>query len=202
MRLQFTIIVMAALAAAYAGTVRSQEPIVPPSVPQANALAPANMEHVIYGEPNCCARCATPCACAKRTRIVCEMKKVKKTSWTCECEDVCGIRPRSMLPDSLFGFSLFGSKKMGCGEVGCADCAQGCCQKAPVASHCRTRKILVEKITTVEVPVYKCVIEYCCDGCGSAIDAAPSEPAGKAAATQPEVPRTASLPRDRSGYGE
>ena len=201
MRSQFTIIALVALTAVFAGMVRSQEPVVPP-VPQAQPLAPANMEQVVYGDPSCCARCATSCACQKRTRIVCEMKKVKKTSFVCECEDVCGLRPSSMLPDSLFGFSLFGSKKVGCGEVGCSDCAQGCCQKAPIAAHCRTRKILVEKTTTVEVPVYKCVVEFCCDGCGHSIDAAPEKAKGQADASEAETYRTARLPRDPSGYGE
>ncbi|PQO36364.1 hypothetical protein DTL21_10735 [Bremerella cremea] len=207
MRPQNMIVVLAVAVASFAGQVQSQEPVNVPPVPSVAAPSStvpqaAQMPHVIYGEPSCCARCATACQCQKHTRIVCEMKKVKKTSWTTECEDVCSLLPSSMLPDSLFGISLFGHKKLGCGEVGCADCAQGCCDKAPIAGHCRTRKVLVQKTTTIEVPVYKCVVEYCCQGCGSAIDAAPEAPAQQAALPDANVHRMAGLPRDRSGYGE
>ncbi|MEW4564912.1 hypothetical protein AB1K70_20470 [Bremerella sp. JC770] len=204
MRNQLIVAMLFAVLVCSLGPIRAQEPvIVPPVPPQVADVPPVEtMEQMVYGEPGCCAHCTQQCACQKRTHIVCEMKKVKKTVFDCECEDVCGLNPSSMLPNSLFGISLWGHKKVGCGETGCADCASGCCTKAPKASHCRTRKILVKKTITVEVPVYKCVVEYCCDGCGSAIEVAGNAASSQTAAQKQEVPHVAQLPRHQAGYGE
>ncbi|RCS46380.1 hypothetical protein DTL42_15545 [Bremerella cremea] len=202
MRPQIIMIVLATMVACVVGPVRSQEPVALPPIPSAEVPPAEKMDQIVFGEPNCCGHCATQCECQKRTRIVCEMKKVKKVSFSCDSEQVCGLLPSSMLPDTLFGISLFGHKKTGCGETGCTDCAQGCCDKAPRATHCRTRRVLVRKTTTVEVPAYKCVVEYCCQGCGAAIDAAPQAATKQAAVSDAEVQRMAALPRDRSGYGE
>lgn len=204
MRYQLIIAILFTLFASSIGSIRAQDPVIaPPVPPQVDGLPPIEtMEQIVYGEPSCCAHCTQQCACQKRTHIVCEMKKVKKTVFDCECEDVCGLNPSSMFPDSLFGITLWGHKQMGCGETGCGDCAAGCCTKAPKASHCRTRKVLVKKTITVEVPVYKCVVEYCCDGCGSSIEIAGSDAASQAAAKQKDVPHVATLPRHQAGYGE
>ncbi|MEW4452399.1 hypothetical protein AB1L30_06905 [Bremerella sp. JC817] len=211
MRTKILTLMLVAMLACFSGQVRSQEPfVIPPipvqlekAVPVATKVPPVeSLPQVVYGEPSCCARCTQQCACQKHTRIVCEMKKVKKTVFDCECEDVCGLLPSSMLPDSLFGISLWGHKKTGCGEAGCGDCAAGCCTKAPVATHCRTRKVLVQKTITVEVPVYKCVVEFCCDSCGGAIDSAGSEKSPVADAKSEDVPHVATLPRNQSSYGE
>lgn len=203
MRTQVTIAVLIAVLACSLNSIRAQEPVItPPVPPQVDSIPPIDsMEQLVYGEPGCCARCTQACVCQKRTRVICEMKKVKKTVFDCECEDVCGLNPSSMFPESLFGISLWGHKKVGCGETGCSDCAAGCCTKAPIASHCRTRKILVKKTITVEVPVYKCVVEYCCDGCGSAIGFADNV-SSQTAAKEQEVPYVAKLPRNNAGYGE
>jgi len=204
MRYHLLIALLLAACPCTIGPMKAQEPaITPPVPPSVEELPPIeSMPQMVYGEPSCCAHCTQQRVCQKRTRIVCEMKKVKKTVFDCECEDVCGLNPSSMLPDSLFGISLWGHKRVGCGETGCGDCAAGCCTKAPVASHCRTRKILVKKIIAVEVPVYKCIVEYCCDGCGSAIGMAESDLASRTAAEEKEVPHMARLPHHQSGYGE
>lgn len=204
MRYQVIIAILLTLIASSFGLVGAQEPaIAPPAPPQVDAFPPIeSMEQMVYGEPGCCAHCTQQCTCQKRTYVVCEMKKVKKTVFNCECENVCGLNPSSMFPDSLFGISLWGHKPMGCGETGCGDCAAGCCKKAPKASHCRTRKVLVKKTITVEVPVYKCVVEYCCDGCGNSIETAGSDATAQTAAKEREVPHVATLPQHQGGYGE
>ncbi|PQO38745.1 hypothetical protein C5Y96_02370 [Blastopirellula marina] len=200
MRYQAIITLLSVMLVSSIGSVRAQDLVVlPPTPPQVDGHPPVeSMEQMVYGEPGCCAHCTQQCACQKRKHVICEIKKVKKTVFDCECEGVCGLNPSSMLPDSLFGISLWGHKKVGCGEAGCGDCAAGCCPKAPQASHCRTRKVLVKKTITVEVPVYKCVVEYCCDGCGGAIDFAASDATSK----EKDVPHVASLPSNQAGYGE
>ncbi len=204
MRNQVTIALLLAVLATSIDSILAQDPVIaPPVPPQVGSMPPIeSMEQMVYGEPGCCARCTQACVCQKRTRVVCEMKKVKKTVFDCECEDVCGLNPSSMLPDSLFGISLWGHKQVGCGDTGCSDCAAGCCTKPPVASHCRTRKILVKKTITVEVPVYKCIVEYCCDGCGHDIGVAQNNLTSQTAANEKEVPYVARLPRHQGGYGE
>ncbi|MBI1247877.1 hypothetical protein GC197_08500 [bacterium] len=206
MRLPILSMLLAMAVASFANQAHCQDPVILPPVPVATDIEKippvASMEQVVVGEPNCCGHCSCQATCQKRTRIVCEMKKVKKKVFDCECEDICTVLPSSMLPDSLFGISLWGKKHVGCGEVGCSDCAQGCCTKAPVAGHCRTRKILVVKTVTEQVPVYKCVVEYCCDSCGRDIAAPEAANSAKIDPAADEVHHVARLPRDPGGYGE
>lgn len=200
---QTKMMVLVCLTASLAMPLHATEPIAIPPVPNPEVPPIQSMEQVVYGEPICCAHCTQHCACQKQTYVVCEMKKVKKTVFDCETEDVCGLLPQSMLPDTLFGFSLWGSKKVGCGEDGCGDCAAGCCTKSPKAGHCRSRKVLVKKTIVVEVPVYKCVVEYSCDSCGNAIDVAElKQESSQASLSKKEEPRVATLPRNQAGYGE
>ena len=205
---------MAALFVAVAGPGMAQQPLLIPPVPMLESVplaeatpAPppvAEMQQIVYGEPGCCAHCRQACPCQKQTRIVCEMKKVKKKAWATECDDVCTLVPSSPWPKlSWPKWSLFGASSASCGDAPCGDaaCDNEPCHEAPRAGHCRTRTILVEKEYVVEVPVYKCVVEFSCTACGQEASAghlSVTESAGNAS----DVPRVATLPRDRSGYAE
>ena len=154
---------------------------------------------------DCCGGCGGSAVC----QIVCEMKKVKKTVWTYECDEFC-----TMLP----GCGPLGSLcSHGCGDQCGSDCGpssscglDGCCDKAPCdpcASLCRpihppkcgkvrTRKTLVKKVVVCEVPVYKTVV-VCAGGCGECGSQAmtsqaapiPSSKAAMAAPLPPVVQR-------------
>ena len=74
-------------------------------------------------QPACCEpeqACCGKCGGASICKIVCEMKKVKKTVWTVECEEFC-----TMLP--------------GCGPLGglcCRDCGDQCGDAGIDVHHC------------------------------------------------------------------
>jgi len=152
------------------------------------------------GDPGCCARCERHAPCQKKTcQVVCEMKKEKKHKWAVECTEFCpllpGCKDRSRDP---------GCGDPGCGDPGCADPGQGCggkCDPPPRCGRHKCVKKLVKKEYEVEVPVYKCVVQYLCDGCGKAEPAAPAAgPAPKAAAAPPlpPVPPAPPAPTNRS----
>ena len=174
-----------------------------PAVAQASpAVDLGNIQQVVYGEPTCCAACAKKCQCHKRTRIVCEMVKVKKKYWTCECEDV-----GTMLPGVCFDFSLPHCGNKDCGDACCSDaCGNGCdgdCPTTPKPGICRTRRTPVQKTYTEEVPVYKCVVDYCCSGgCADAVDSTIAGGSNQQTAkvAEPAVPKVALRP-DTEGYG-
>lgn len=126
----------------------------------------------------CCGRCGGKTVC----QIVCEMKKVKKTVWTYECEEFCPLLP-GCGPLGHLGCNECCSSQCGddCGE--CGSCGtDACCGKDPCASlrrpmhppQCgkvRTRKTLVKKQIVCEVPVYKTIV-VCAGGCGECSAAA------------------------------
>lgn len=169
----------------------------------ATAVDASEVEQVVYGEPTCCAVCEKKCCCHKRARIVCEMKKVTKEYWTCECEEVA-----TMLPRVCVGLSLpwgGGSDCESCGET-CG--GEGCgapCANPPKPGKYRTRRTPVLKTYTVEVPVYKCVVDYCCGGgCADIVDAKigslKSDEKSPSKVAEDSVPKVALRPNDE-GYG-
>lgn len=104
--------------------------------------APAEGGRLFCQHCGCCQNCKKVC------RLKCEKKKETKTEYTCECEDFCIPGP---------------SKK--CGVKKEHDC-QGHHRTIlwqPTCARVRTRKKLVKKEVTKEVPDYKWVVEeYCC----------------------------------------
>ncbi len=115
--------------------------------------------------PECCAGCGETAACQPtKCQIVCGVKKIKKHCWVVECEEFCTPLP--------------GCRKRGCNS-GCGsecgaveDCDQGCdatcspkCLVPPKCGPVRCRKKLVKKEYTIEVPIYKCVVQNLCGGC-------------------------------------
>jgi len=148
------------------------------------------------GQAAPCAICGCHAPCKKVCRLVCETKKVEETVWEVQCEDFCPLLPK------IFG------KKCGCGDAGCGQdpaASGGCevgCGKEPPLPQCgksRTKKTLVKKTITKEVPVYRCVVEYVCDGCeggcgATAAPAAPAAPEQKAAPAPPPPPPAPKAP--------
>ena len=110
----------------------------------------------------CCPRCGVPKTC----KVVCEMQKVKKTVWVVECEEFCAALPRCAPVCKPCG---------GCGKASCQSCAEQSCSDPceslrrptvpPKCGKVRSRKKLVKKEITCEVPVYKCVVVCCSPGC-------------------------------------
>jgi hypothetical protein len=102
-----------------------------------------------------CHRCGCQRHCKKICRLVCEKKKETKIEYGCECEDFC-------IPGH--------SKKCGV-KVEC-DCHGHRHREIvwqPVCAKVHTRKKLVKKEITKEVPSYKWVVEeYCCI-CGQCV---------------------------------
>jgi hypothetical protein len=103
--------------------------------------------------------CCSSCGCCQQPRKVCrlkcEMKPVTTFEYGCECEDVCMPGP---------------SKR--CGSCWVPDCSAWCgCRKEikwqPTCScHIRKRVYLTKVPVTKDVPVYTCVVECVCTGCG------------------------------------
>ena len=137
------------------------------------------------GAPACCNKtheCCHRCGVSKTCKVVCEMKKVKKTVWAVECEEFCAALPRCPRPCKSCG---------DCGKASCASCCEDPCASLrrpmvpPKCGKVRCRKKLVKKEITCEVPVYKCVVVCCnagcCEaGCGDEVEA----PAPAAATTR------------------
>ena len=164
------------------------------------------------GSPACCDRTHESCGrCGvqKTCKVICETKKVKKTTWVVECEEFCAPLP-----------GCRSSCKSACGN-GCGSgsgCDSGCdngCSSDPCASlrrpivppkcgKVRTRKKLVKKEITCEVPVYKCVV-VCCNagcnaGCGEAASAEATVSEEKATrAAPPPIPYLSSMQRYKFG---
>ncbi len=168
------------------------------------------------GVPNCqattvlgslhhCARCGCRQKCQRYVcHVVCGTKKVTKICWDVKCEPHCPLLP---------GCGAFLPKKKGaCGSCApapctpdCGQCDQpecgscGCSHRSevpPRCGHVRTRKRLMKKVITVEVPVYRCEVKYLCNECcqEEPVEAAPSEqaertePAPLPPVTSAEVP--------------
>jgi hypothetical protein len=112
-----------------------------------------------------CDRCGRHAACVQKTcQVVCEMKKETKTSWSVECREICPLMP-------------------GCHHHG------DDCPPPPRCGKPLCVKKLVKKETTVEVPVYKCVVRNLCPEClQGGMDGVPQPAAGAATSPAPRVP--------------
>ena len=129
-----------------------------PALAGGECCAPASCDPVMYGDPGCDPGYCNGCGCRKVCKVVCEMKKVKKTVWVVECEDFCAPLPRL---GCHHGCSPCAAN---CGACkACKDCCDPCAslQRPIVPPKCgkvRTKKTLVKKEIECEVPVYKCVV--------------------------------------------
>lgn len=121
---------------------------------------------------DCCGGCGGSTVC----QIVCEMKKVKKTVWTYECDEFCTMLPGCGPLGILCGQGCGNKCESDCGSCGLdACCGQSSCDPCaalrrpvhpPKCGKVRTRKTLVKKTIECEVPVYKTIV-VCADGCGA-----------------------------------
>ena len=120
------------------------------------------------GGPTCCAVCGRHVACAQKTcQVVCEVKKEKKSYWCVECEEICTLLP--------------GRRE--CGE----------CSPPPRCGSSKCVKKLVKKESSVEVPVYKCVVLDLCPDCAAGQSAPNAAPVAAAAPLPPpKTPRPSS----------
>ena len=101
-----------------------------------------------------CDHCGCSCGCRKVCHLKCDVKKVTKVEYSCECEDFC-------VPGK--------SEKVGykC-DCDCGHCLFGCCEKPiykPTCAEVHTKKKLVKHEVTKEEPTYKWVVETVCDEC-------------------------------------
>lgn len=143
------------------------------------------------GAPACCKKthdCCNRCGIPKTCKVVCDVKKVRKTVWVVECEEFC-----ASLPNCRRGCKPCG----GCDKASCDSCCDPCDSLRrptvpPKCSKVRTRKKLVKKEIICEVPVYKCVVVCCNTGCseaecGGEVEVAPPAEATTRAAPLPPV---------------
>ena len=125
----------------------------------------------VCGSADNCGHCGCNCHCQKYCRVVCEMKKVKKHVWVVECEEFCTTLP---------GRRDRCCRKGDCNCQGSCDADCGCCQgkkcdpceplnkrhyNQPRCGKMRTKKKLIKKEVVCLVPVYKCIVVYCCPKC-------------------------------------
>ena len=127
---------------------------------------------------------------SKTCQVVCEMKEVKSTVWTVECEEFC-----APLPGCGIGCSDHSSCNTGCDDESCLAAQKSVA--CPTCGPLRTRKKLVPKEVSTKVPVYRCVVKDCgrCSDDGSdkqSTPAAPSQtpPQRKDGAAPTSPPRT------------
>ncbi|GAB6165825.1 hypothetical protein JCM19992_18250 [Thermostilla marina] len=163
------------------------------------------------GAPNHCAECGRNAPCQKKVcRIECGTKTITKHCWCVEEEDMCTMLPRLGDPCKS---SCTACGEPGCGEVGCeAGCSNGCekcgglrqlgCKPdkivPPKPGRARTTRRLVKKEYTIEVPVYKTVVEYVCGACGAEEAAPVEEKAPTQAAPEPAPLPKAPEPADQA----
>ena len=140
--------------------------------------------------PMCCSHCGQ-----KSCRVICEMKKVKKTVWVVKCEEFCVPNPSCCRPCCKKSCCT-----SSCSEQ-CGTCcgSHGKCGKVLVPPRCgpvRCRKKLIKKEIVCEVPVYKCVVcGSCCEGCCCGEQTVPKFAPEKKAKVAPAPSPTALLPR-------
>lgn len=95
-----------------------------------------------------CQHCGCRQNCKKVCHLKCEKKKETTVEYTCECEDFCVPGP---------------SKKCGVKKEHACDGHHRTILWQPTCARVHTRKKLVKKEVTKEVPDYKWVVEeYCC----------------------------------------
>jgi hypothetical protein len=137
--------------------------------------ASACKEVQVCGAPNCCAHCGAQASCEKSTRVVCEMKEVKKTVWVVKCSEFSPLLPGCNRGCDE-GCGACGAE--GCGVVpSCDSCGNKACDPCaslenrkyvtPKCGKVREQKTLEKKEVVCKVPTYKCVVTYGCNSCGS-----------------------------------
>lgn len=96
---------------------------------------------------DCCDRCGGCQQLRKICRPVCETKEVKEIQWDVQCEDFCVPGPSQCVK-------------------GCKECGQAAKRWIPNCGSVRTRKKLVQKEVTKQVPTVRWVVETVCCECG------------------------------------
>lgn len=120
----------------------------------------------------CCDHCGCDDGCQKVCRVICEVKKVPKITYDCECEDVCVPGPSR------------------CTTV-CDECGHKQKVFTPTCGKVYTRTKVVKHETFEEKCTYRWVVERLCCGCAQRCAAADRA----AAAENPELAaRAATLP--------
>lgn len=126
-------------------------------------------------DPSACGKdhgCCDDCGGKNACQVVREMKKVKKHVWVVECEEFCPSLPGCGNGCKSGCKSSCSEEQAGCCEKGCGSCGgkdpcealKDRCLVKPRCCKPRTRKKLIKKEVTCEVPVYKCV-PVCGKGC-------------------------------------
>jgi hypothetical protein len=115
-----------------------------------------------------CNHCGCRQNCRKVCRLICGTKKEVKTEYSCECEDFC-----------IPGPSQKCGVKCECNRLGIK-----CCHAVykPTCAKVHTKRVLVKKEVSKEVPDYKWVVEEVCCHCGQCIDGTQQPTAGPKAA--------------------
>ena len=161
----------------------------------------------VCGSADTCGHCGCKCCCEKYCRVVCEMKKVKKHVWVVECEEFCITLPRRRCCCDGCGSCGGGSGcncdgcNCGCGKCDPCEAENRKCYIPPRCGKMRVKKKLIKKEVVCLVPVYKCVVVYCCPKCEcSACGEAASPSSSTKQASPPPAPapnnatQTAPLP--------
>lgn len=99
-----------------------------------------------FAAAQCCDHCGCQSDCYKVCRPVCEIKKVPKVTYGCECEDFC-------VPGKS------------CRSVVCDECGNKKHVYTPTCGEVRTRTRLVKHENMVDKVTYKWVVETVCCGC-------------------------------------
>jgi len=99
-------------------------------------------------------------------RLVCEMRKVPKTTYDCECEEFCVAGPST--------------RSTVCDDCGCKRWVY-----TPTCGKVRTRTKLIKNETFTEKMTYKWVVEDLCCKCADKAGAKPSDVALAAAVEKP-----------------
>jgi hypothetical protein len=132
----------------------------------------------VLGDECCdpCAACGCHDNCCKVCRVICEVKKVPKPEYDCECEDYC-----------IPGKSIR--------SIECDECGHRKIVYTPTCGTVRTRKKLVTKQKMVDKVVYKWEVVNLCAPC-----AKQKEPPKVAVGAEGEVtPETRDLVRQMLG---
>lgn len=167
---------------------------------------------------DCCCHCGDGCGVRKVCRLVPDKKKITKTCYGCQCEDIClpGRSCRGCLNcEEVCEDGNCCRPSCGC-QDGCDDCKDHkplCCLQwfdwTPSCAKVRTVKKLVKYTATKEVCSWKWKVEKVCQNCcpghccepgpgGLEVDkSAASDPALSAEdlASIPPVPGTATARR-------
>lgn len=96
-----------------------------------------------------CDRCGQACACCVTCRLAPSTKKETKTQYHTECEEFC-------VPGKSIRTVCFD------------ECGKRKVVYTPTCGEVRTRKKLVKKDKSQQIPTTKCVVEHLCPACAAA----------------------------------